>query len=230
MATRHLCHRHEQQGTGTDVPASSHIDGTEALAEGLYIFLKEVQGYRATCLKHEGTAAIHDAGKELQVYRMFKRDDAVARQLFRASEALPSWGESLYWSSDGDRWEKLQRDIMARMKKHKKQHPIITRGVSWEGLPVLIHAYKYEPDPFMKVELVMPAVTSVLPPLPLKTIADALRCHEFLIPDYMTVALPPYQGHATDFLTIREYLSSAMSPNLYNLYCGFPERKNGSIP
>lgn len=207
-----------------------HTDGVEPVAEAIYIFVTEMKGYRATCLKHEGTAAIHNAGKELQVYRMFKRDEAVARQLRLASEALPSWKESLYWGSDGDRWDKLQRDITARMKKHTKQHPIVTRGVSWEGVPILIHAYKFEPDPFMKVELVMPVHSMVVPQLALKTIASALACHEFLIPDCMTVALPPYQGHATDFLTIREYLSSAMPQSLYSVYYGLPERKNGSIP
>lgn len=106
------------------------------------------------------------------------------------------------------------------MEKHNKQHPIITRGISWEGiLSVLIHAYKFEPDPVMKVELIVPTYENPVPELPLKVIAATLQCHEQLVPAYIAEALPMYNHHEAKFETLWEYLSRTMPKNLDATRC-----------
>lgn len=190
--------------------------------ESLCLFAEALDGYRqelveqaSFCKKHEQTAAIHDKGKELQLYRLFHRDAAVAEYLRKTTETLPTWKEALDWSSEGQKWEKLERDVIARMTKHGKLLPIVTKGVTWEGCPVLVHAYKFEADPVMKVELVLPHVERELPTLPVRTIASALRCHEYLVPSELAEARPPYERHEADFLSIQQYLSQTMPPSLY---------------
>lgn len=171
------------------------------------------------CRRYEQTAAIHNLGKSLQVYRMFRTDDTTARHLREASNALPSWGESLFHASNNKSWDKLQREITTRMERHTKQHPIVTRGVLFEGLPLLIHAYKFEPDPVMKMEIIVPSCTGSVPELPLRLIALVLQCHEYIVPEYIAPALPPYQHHDEQFLTISDFLSSKMSEKLYASRC-----------
>src|SRR4051795_193995 len=42
-------------------------DGIACVREGLYAYLKEIHGYRAVCLRHEGSAAVEQCDGELQV-------------------------------------------------------------------------------------------------------------------------------------------------------------------
>jgi hypothetical protein len=190
--------------------------------ESLSLFAEALDGYHqeladqvAICKKHSQTAAIHDKGKELQLYRLFHRDAAVAEHLRNAAETLPSWQEALDWSNEGQKWEKIKQDVTGRMTKHNELLPLVTKGIAWEGRPVLIHAYKFEADPMVKVELVLPHVERELPTLPLRTIASALRCHEYLVPSELAEARPPYERHEAEFLSIPQYLSQTMPSSLY---------------
>ncbi len=204
--------------------AEQSIDGLHSLAGAILSYLQEVQEQRAIVERHEGSAAIHTAGKELQVYRMFDRSADTAQALRRATESLSPWDQTPYWKQEGNKWEKITRDIEARMAKHSEQHPILTRGVAWHSRPMLIHAYKFETDPKMKVELILPTIPSPLPQLPLRSLAEALQCHEYLIPSYCAKALPPYEGHDANFLTLSEYLSQNMPKELYACQCFPPPR------
>lgn len=194
-------------------------DGAQALSEALYGYLSEIDGYHMTCLKHEPTAAIHNVGQTLQVYRMFNTDEITAKHLREATDALPSWNQSTFRKNDGHRWDKLQRDITVRMERHTKQHPIATRGVMFEGLPLLIHAYKFEPDPMMKMEVIVPPYSSPTPELPLRLIALVLQCHEHIVPEYIASALPPYTHHDEKFLTISDFLSKTMPKKFHATQC-----------
>jgi hypothetical protein len=190
-------------------------NGSQLLAEALHRYRQEIIEQSELCKRHTPSAAIHTKGKELQLYRLFERDEAVATQLRRATDTLPSWKEALEWDSDGKKWEKLERDVTARMSKHQELLPIVTKGIAWEGRPMLVHAYKFEADPMMKVELVLPHVERELPVLPLRILAQALGCHEYLVPQELAQARPPYERHETDFITIPEYLSQTMPAALY---------------
>lgn len=190
------------------------------LSGALHMYFEEIESDAALCYKHGSTAAIHDRGNSLQIYRLFKRDEVTAQQIRDFTDALPTWEESLFFSRGETEksWMKMQRDVEARMPK-RNQHPIITRGVSWEGLPILIHAYKFEPDPVMKVELVLGAYQSPVPKLSLRVVAAMLRCHEYIVPEYISTSLPPYEKHEAKFLTIAEYLTRSMPENLYATKC-----------
>lgn len=181
----------------------------------LNMYLREVEAQRALCVKHLATAAIHDAGKELQIYRQFARKEETAASIRRFGDLLPGWEQTFEWDAQSAHLNKLQKAIERRMEKHSKQHAVYTRGVSWEHRPVLIHAYKFEPDARMKLEIVLPNVRRHVVELPIHVVCSALRCHEYLVPEFVAEARPPYEGHGTDFLTLTEYLSREMPDGLY---------------
>ncbi|MDD4628397.1 MAG: hypothetical protein PHE68_03330 [Candidatus Peribacteraceae bacterium] len=201
----------------------THSDNDASnIAFAFHAYLEEQEECRAICACHSQTAAIHDRGKELQIYRLFNCDEITARHIRVTAEALPSWEYSIYWQKDGVShrlWKKMQNEVRQRMIKHDKIHEIITCGVEWEGRPVLIHAYKFEPDPVMKVELILAPYVSPVEELSLHIIASLLRCHTHLVPEYIAEALPPYKRHETRFLTVSDYLSKTMPRSLYAAQC-----------
>jgi hypothetical protein len=196
-------------------------DNFSRYVEALYGFMREMREKRDLCLKHSSTTAVHDKGNALQVYRLFESRSDTVTYLRMTAAALPSWEQSWCWGSEGESWSKTQRDIDARMNRHEKLQPILTRGISWNGRPILIHAYKFEPDPVMKLELVMTDHQSQDPDYALDTMVRALQCHERLVPRYITEAKPPYERHEAEFVTIQEHLSRTMPADLYDLCC-FP--------
>lgn len=198
------------------------------LAKAIGIYLSEVDSYRSTCERHNKTAAIHTRGTELQVYRMFKKSDKLCQHLHQAVKGLPSWEESIYCKSQGGNWEKLKSEVEARVDSHSMQCHVASRGVLWDEIPMLVHAYKFDDDPHLKIELVVPEFKPMLPILPLRIIASSLHCHEYLVPKSMASALPPYAGHEIEFMSLWEYLSQTMPKDLYASTC-FPQ-SNGDVP
>lgn len=183
-------------------------------AKALNLYIRDVEVQRALCSKHLATAAIHDKGQELQIYRQFDRREETAASIRRFGDLLPSWDETLEWATQKSHLIKVQKAIERRMEKHTRQNPVYTRGVAWEHRPVLIHAYKFEPDPILKLEIVLPSVKRHIEELPIHLVCCALRCHEYLVPEFVAPAKPPYERHETDFLTLTEYLSRTMPSGL----------------
>ncbi|MBI3332218.1 hypothetical protein HYZ99_04680 [Candidatus Peregrinibacteria bacterium] len=206
--------------TWMHAPATQEDDGLHRIAGAVYGYLRELHEYRDTCMRHEKTAAIHDTESDaLEVYRMFDRKRETAEQLHRSLKMLPNWQESPYWVENGQRWEELKSDIGSRVDRHTKQYHIALQGVVWENIPMLVHAYKFDGDPKMKIEIVIPAFNSPFPILPLRLVAEALRLHEFLIPEHIAKPCPPFAGHEARFLTVWEYLSTSMPRSLYASRC-----------
>lgn len=201
------------------VRSAQDTNALDSFSEAAYSYLGEIDECLARCMKHSKTAAIHTRGTELQVYRMFQRDEATARQMHEATKSLPSWEESPYWRSQKDEWKRMAASVTRRMEKHSSQHPIITKGIVFNNVPMLIHAYKFEPDPTMKLELVLPEYPGSNEEMPLKRIATALECHERLVPPFVAPALPPYSHHETRFQTLGEYLTEKMPQSLYASGC-----------
>jgi len=199
--------------------ASVDTVALSGLSEAIGGYLEEIAECNSICSRHDATTAIHTKGKTLQIYKQYERSEETARQIRDGSEALHSWTETHSWKYIGDTCEKLEREVKTRMKKHSRLFPIVTKGIEWEGKPILIHAYKFEPDEAMKLELMLPGTDEEESELPLKTIASGLRCHEFLVPSHKTNGLPPYTRHETNFLTISEYLSQHMPKSLYATEC-----------
>ncbi len=196
-------------------------DGLSLASEAIHDYLMEIHSMGNICLRHANTAAIHDRGDILQVYRLFKREELTARTLRKASNELEGWEHSPFWPSERIHWTKLAAEVARRVDRHSRQHPIVTRGILWNGRPFLIHAYKFEPDPVMKVEIVVPDLPDSIEELPLRAVASSLECHEYLVPSYITTPLAPWVHHEAKFSTISEYLSRTMPTQLYASQC-FP--------
>ena len=199
--------------------------GIALLAEAMSEYMKEVESMYALCKANNHKAAIHERGKEFQLYRLYenseKNREITGKMLRNATSKAEGWEDSPYWAQDGKQWALIEKQVKNKTLKHERLNPFLTRGISWEGIPVLVHAYKFEPDPVMKVELILPEYTSELPQSPLRRIASALRCHEHLVPHYIAEPLPPYTRHETRFSTIAEYLSRHMpktgtTPHLFS--------------
>lgn len=189
------------------------------LAGALFGYLQEIENYKNICQRHEATTAVHARGKTLQVYRMFPRDEATARQIRRCTDEMPSWEESPFWKSHQQVWKRNLQQIESRMAKHEKQVAIATRGIDWRGTALIVHAYKFEPDPMMKVELVVPPTNVPTSELPLQIMAAILECHENIVPSYIATPLAPYVRHETQFLSIMDYLLHAMPETSYAASC-----------
>jgi hypothetical protein len=192
------------------IGAVCDTDGLTMLGQAYYEYLLEIEAARVVCMRHEKTAAIHERGTELQIYSLYTRDEKTAEEIRNNTAFLSGWEESPYHLADGKHWERLQGEVEKRMTKHSRLHPIVTRGIEWEDYPMLVHAYKFEPDPIMKIELVLPTYQSEAAPLPIKVVAAALQCLEFLVPSYVAAPLAPYDHHETKFSTIFEYLRRVM--------------------
>ncbi|MFA5800052.1 MAG: hypothetical protein WC840_03785 [Candidatus Peribacteraceae bacterium] len=193
----------------------THGTFLQNLGEVLLGYLKDIDYQYALCHKHEKTTAIHRKGKELQVYRMYQSSGKLAEHLHKAVAKLPGWEESAYWEINNKSWEKIRKEVENRVEQHSSQFHVSCRGVLWESTPILVHAYKFDADKYLKIELILPEYKSPLQILPLKRITAAIECHEFLVPELIAKPKPPYAGHETDFLTLTEYLSRTMPPELY---------------
>lgn len=190
----------------------------EQFVHALYSFVAEFGAQRELCVANREKTAIHAKGKDLQVYRMYSTDAEAISYLRGAAESLPPWDEAMLFDWEGDKWDVAKKQIDIRVQKHKKLQEVTSRGVCWKGNAVCIHAYKFEPDPMFKVELVMPSSQAKRPELALRTLADSLECHDFLLPEEVATAASPYARHEAAFMTIDEYLSRNLPPDMYDLY------------
>lgn len=202
-------------------------DGLISLTGALLSYFQEVQEHHAVITRHSDSVALHTASSQMEVYRMFTSTSEVAESLRNTAKTLPSWNTSPYWMQEGKKWEKLKNQIEARMERHCKQRGVLTQGIAWHNRAILIHAYKFEPDTRMKIELVVPILPTPIPELPTKILADTLACHEYLVPEYIAKPLPYYQGHDANFQSLPEYLSQTMPSQLYASQCFPLPRING---
>lgn len=204
-------------------------NGLSDFAIAFLDYLDDREKDRALVAKHAETTAIHTKGKDLQLYRLFDATAEVADYIRIGAEKLPSWEQSIFANPDLPRWEKQMHQVNQRMAKHQKLLPIVTRGVTM-GIPILIHAYKFEPDPILKVELIAVPHRTPAPLLPLQTMAALLSCHEFLVPDGVAKALPPYTRHEAEFVMMWDYLSQTMPKGLYASQCLPSNRVASPVP
>ena len=198
--------------------------GIRNIGDVLLLYLKEINYQHALCHKHEKTTAIHTRGNELQVYRMYQSSAKLAEHLHKAVAKLSGWEESAYWEMNKQAWEKLRKEVENRVEQHSSQFHVSCRGVVWDGTPLLVHAYKFDADGYLKIELVIPEFKRHLLVLPVRTIAEAIECHEYLVPEFIAKPKPPYAGHEAAFESLTDYLSRTMPPELYATRC-FPSSR-----
>jgi hypothetical protein len=206
----------------TAVPASEpdlDADALDRAAEAIIAYLEEVHGYRDTCQRHELTAGVYATTNALHVVRIFHASAEVLANLRDAGNRLPAWRDSPWWDSDKERWRQLRKTSKDSSTTRSGGPPLFSRGVLWEGRPMLARTCWPGDGRLLRLDLILPAVELELPELPLRQVALGLRCHEFLLPARVAVALTPCTLPELRSLSPREYLQRAMPQNLYASQC-----------
>lgn len=180
-------------------------DWAALLAEALRNYLREVDDWRRVCTRHEQSAIVRESETGLEITRRFADREVNGRLLLAALARLPTEKrlapKSLPFGGARGRLSSADESDDAR------------RSFRWQGRTVAVRS---GPDPadgaLLRVTLFVPPPVSDLPVLPLRVIAEALRCHEYLVPTGdAALAIPPqFSG-----LTISAYLERAMPSNLY---------------
>lgn len=194
-------------------PVSSSSAFAPSFSWGISEYLGEILTFSEKCVKNNSTTAIHARSSSLEIYRQFPSTSEITESIRRNGDLLPGWNEWHFWKSGEKELTKLEREVVARMKRHGKQRAVYTRGVLWDWRPILIHAYKFEPDPRLKLELIIPTRPKKLQlpeELSLRVVSDILEVHDYLVPSIVKEPLPPYAGHETKFLTLSEFLDKTM--------------------
>lgn len=198
------------QGSDAGAPEGHEADDAMAcLVQGLVTYFQEVEGYRAVCRRHEGTAVVREARDGLWVVRCFADGGRACAHLASALRLLstPDDAAGDHARDESRRWAIAGRSSRSALQAH----------VSWEGRQALVRARTRQAVLKVEVQILPPA--GDLPDLPLRALATALCCHEFLVPDGVAPALPcpPHSGARGD--SIREYLTHAMPPKLAARQC-----------
>ncbi len=200
---------------GPDVSDSGY-DGLATLTTALALYLREVDDARRVCVQHEGTTTVSEDRGCLRITRLFLRTRQAIASIRTASARLPGWRVSPFWHTDGSRWQALEH---ASLRDHVPgAQGAMTRGIAWDGRPVLVRARPRGPGRLLELELLLPSLTRDLPEFPLRTVAEGLRCHAHLLPDCVATAVPlsevPRPG-----CSVRAYLERAMPQGLYASQC-----------
>ena len=197
-------------------PASEpdHANALALLMEGISAYLREIDSYRAVCRRHEGTAIVDERAGDVRVGRSFESSRRTLGHLKSAMQLLPrSYGDAPRRSGH-DRYGRHPQSL-ARIVKHDLPC-LLQCAVVWEGRRHIVHARRRTSPAVLSVDLFISPLESGLPELPLRTVAMALRCHEFLVPDIIALplAVRPDEKHG-----VREYLKRAIPPNLSASQC-----------
>lgn len=178
-----------------------HTDALACVSAGLYAYLLEIDGYRAICSRHQGTAVIVARSEVLRVVRFFESRSGAVAHLTTALMQLSHWPEH----------------GPAAAIHPGRSFPVEGEFV-WENRQLGIRTRRLRAGLLVGVELTAPPWDGDLLELPLRRLANVLRCHEFLIPEIKHPAAAPPAGE-DGFLGIREYLKRTMPPNLVASQC-----------
>jgi hypothetical protein len=176
-----------------------HSEEFADLADAFCAYLLEIDGYCDVCRRCEETVVVHERSAGIEVTRFYEFRDATLSHLRSALGVLGG------------------NDEIAQSRK-KLSGPLLRYSLSWEHRPVLVAASFFPADAtLLQVTLFLPHVKSDLPELPLRTLAHALLCHEFLLPG--PIALPRPPPHMQRSLSAFDYLQRAMPEKLYASQC-----------
>lgn len=191
---------------------TADTDGLSCLTEGVHAYLQEIDDYRAVCRRHEGTAVVRQRRSQLQVARFFKNTSETATHLQSALRQLAAL--------QGDHGRRDGGKDARRWRRHSTQEKAWRCQIVWAGRLLSLDAYRSGETAILQVNLHVPCVPrGDLPELPLRLLAEALRCHEFLLPDVVTAPLPVPPRQAAAFVGLREYLLRVTPPNLLASQC-----------
>ena len=199
----------------SDDPASEY-DGLAALTTALTLYFTEVDDAYMVCVQHEGTTAVSETRGCLCLTRLFLQTPQVIASVRKGSVNLPGWRASPFWGADGGHWKEIECEAL---RNHPQNGRLaVTRGVSWNGRPVLIRMRPRSPGRFLALDLLLPPVSRDLPELPLRRVAAGLHCQAHLVPDKVAAAIP-LSSLRSPGERVRAYLTRATPPGLYASQC-----------
>jgi len=182
------------------------IDAVALLTGGIYAYLLEVDGYRSICRRHEETATVEQDDGVVCVVRCFEPAAEAVEHLRTAVQLLPPPRRDTqpnHHHGEGD--SQPPREVR--------------QDVIWEGRLLHVRAGVQCSSAVLRVEVRVSPWESDFPELPLRTVATALRCHEFLLPDGVARAQPIREADQPKAHGVHAYLKCAMAPNLYASQC-----------
>ena len=193
-------------------------DPVATLATALGGYIDDIERDCRECLQEESVATVTDTGGNLRLSWAIPCKRATIAHLREVIDGLPGWKESHFWTSDRPRLEALENRSWTGVMVSGPE-AVVRRGISWVGRPVLVEAIPITRGKQMVLELLLPAVYREWPELPLRPVADAVRCYRVLVPDDLVRALPRSSLPATGAESIGQFLTRTMPSNLYASQC-----------
>src|SRR5690349_786346 len=144
MTRRHRCHNplqptmvsSSEEQVGALSPSDAGADVLGLVAEAILSYLDELDGYRATCLRHEATVGVSQAGGMVRLVRAFAPSRQTLASVRRAAQSLPLWERSPFWGANRARWTELAKCVRGQTAAALANDRAVVRGVAWEGRPV----------------------------------------------------------------------------------------------
>ncbi len=191
---------------------SNPVDDTgfHLLAEGIFHYLAELEVYRTTCLRHEGSAFITGHAEFLQVEWTLACGKRTEAHLRSRLNRLSGWETSPLWRTQWPQWAKWLNATTNGMNQGKSGRIGTDRGVVWRNRAFLVNARAEKAAGVLRLAIVLPALPFDLPVLPLRELALVFEFQEFLLPAGVAASLPAEKSRKKGGLNLRRYLSRAM--------------------
>lgn len=191
---------------GSDGARSEHGDALADLAGAFLGYFLEIDGYRNVCLRCEETATVREHPSGVEVLRFYtRRDESISHLLSAAGRLTHVPSRNRRQTGDGS-------GELSRSGVQNPSPSLLRRDIVWENRPARVDVTAGLDSTRLRVSLLFPRLEGDLPELPLRTLAHALLCHEFLMP---AAVMPPLPVEAGDgCLTVLGYLKRTMPRNL----------------
>jgi len=186
-------------------------DGLGFLADALACYFAEVETWRAACERHQPTVAVRAADR-VRLTRRFPRERSLPKSLA----------------------ERLNRLGKASPPRPSVKDDICPPGltgewVEWEGRPLLVIVGADAGGGSVEVEVAfLPQHCGDLPENPMRAVASALACHEYLVPGNVASPLRVADWADGSHLTIAQHLQRAGSQTSLTVQCIYPVVKGHS--
>ena len=211
--------------SGVDPYQDRNLNGPESgkdalflLTEAIMSYLEEVHACRTVCQRHESTTAVCDMQKMLRFAKFLPWTAAAAASIAAAVKCLPGWEMSPFWTTEKADWLDMKRAVEQHQTGDRVDRLIVSRGVSWQGRPILVCVSSAQSRRFIAVELALPHRGGDLPELPLRAAAHTLLCYEYVRRGVAPRDLLHSAADVPGFLTLYKYLMRAVPQNLYASY------------
>src|SRR5205085_524845 len=107
---------------------TSDQHGLDLLAQGLSLYLSELERYRAVCLRRESSTAICAQSTPPLACRRFTFRESTVALLRSRVERYPRWEGTPFYRVEKRPWEQLRRRMLARATDDRSSRSLLCRG------------------------------------------------------------------------------------------------------